>query len=325
MLTITHTAHEGTLIEGTSRNDGTGPILKANGWRWFPSIGMWGIRSSRDRAPKRVTINLTADALRAAGFEVTVEIDATARPAAEVEADVIARQADRVDALRAKADRKAADAEQAWTAERRACDSLPPGGEPIKVGHHSEGRHRRAIDKAHDALGRAVGAEADAKEAARRAETAAHSTGARYSPITVKNRLDKLEAEQRADQRLLDGHERTLYVIAGQKHVEITTPAQGAYRETVTARMAERAEKIAMWQEVRAEQLDSGTASNHGPDTIAKGDLVQWRGTWYPVKRVNKKTVTIPSIVGGSWTDTLGYHLITGHRRPGVDEQTATG
>lgn len=33
---------------------------------------------------------------------------------------------------------------------RRASDAvlLPPGGEPIKIGHHSEKRHRAAIRKA---------------------------------------------------------------------------------------------------------------------------------------------------------------------------------
>ncbi|MDJ0396755.1 hypothetical protein QMK17_26050 [Rhodococcus sp. G-MC3] len=78
--------------------------------------------------------------------------------------------------------------------------------------------------------------------------------------------------------------------------------------------MIERAEQLAYWLGIRAEHLADGTATSYGPDTIAKGDWIAWRGTWYPVKRVNKKTVTIPSIVGGSWTDTMRYTNITGHR-----------
>lgn len=37
---------------------------------------------------------------------------------------------------------------------RRASDAvpLPPGGEPIKVGHHSEKRHRAAIEKCHNLM-----------------------------------------------------------------------------------------------------------------------------------------------------------------------------
>ncbi|WP_372436758.1 DUF3560 domain-containing protein [Rhodococcus erythropolis] len=85
---------------------------------------------------------MTADALRAQGFEVEISIDATARPAVEVEADRIDRQAERVAALEQKAERRSDRAEQAWKAEHRAVEALPPGGEPIKIGHHSEQRHR---------------------------------------------------------------------------------------------------------------------------------------------------------------------------------------
>lgn len=314
-ITVTHTAEAGTLIDGTSKGDGTNVILKAHGWRWFPSLGTWGIRNSRDRAPKRHIITATADALRAAGFDVEIDIDPTARPTALVEADRVARQAARVDALAAKAERRSTQAEQAWVAEERAVDALPPGGEPIKIGHHSEGRHRRAIDKAHNATRKAIDATDAAKTAQQRADAAAVTTRARYSPETVANRIDTLEAEQRAEQRRLDGHERTLFIHDGVRHTEKTTPATGPQREQIIARMAERADQITYWQQIRAEQIADGTTTDYGPDTIAVGDRIAWRGTWYPVKRVHKKTVTIPSIVGGSWTDTMPYTKITGHIR----------
>ncbi|MCZ4277437.1 DUF3560 domain-containing protein [Rhodococcoides yunnanense] len=314
MLTITHTAADGTLIDGTSKGDPAIAILTANGWRWFPSIRTWGIRGSRDRAPKTHIIDATAAALRTAGFDVELDIDATPRPTAQVEGDRAARQAARVDALAAKAERRSSQAEQAWDAEQRAVDKLPPGGEPIKSGHHSEGRHRRDIAKAHNATRKAIDATDAAKDAQRRAESAAITTRARYNPETVANRIDTLRAEQRADQRLLDGHERTLFVHHGIRHTEKTTAVEGDYRETVLARMSERADQITYWESIRTEQIADGTATNYGPDTITKGDAIAWRGDWFEVKRVNKKTVTIPSIVGGSWTDTMPYTQITGHK-----------
>ncbi|MDV7246301.1 MULTISPECIES: DUF3560 domain-containing protein [Rhodococcus] len=137
------------------------------------------------------------------------------------------RQAGRVAALENKAQRRADQADQAWEADRRAHDALPEGGEPIHVGHHSQRRHRRAIETAHRTLGQAVAAEEDAKAARRRAESAAVTTSARYNPETVKNRIDSLQASQRADQRLLDGHERTLFVVRGVKQVEKTAPVEG--------------------------------------------------------------------------------------------------
>ncbi len=46
-----------------------------------------------------------------------------------------------------------------------------PFGQPILVGHHSEGKHRRAIDKAHRAMGRGVEASKAADAARERAAT----------------------------------------------------------------------------------------------------------------------------------------------------------
>ncbi|MGJ0121725.1 DUF3560 domain-containing protein [Williamsia sp. MIQD14] len=314
-ITITHTPADGTLVEGTSRGDGTNTVLKANGFRWFRTLGLWGISGSRDRDPNRTKITAAADALRAAGHDVEIDIDDTHRDPATVEADRAARAEDRAAALAVKAERRRDQADAAWDADRKATAALPPGGEPIHVGHHSEARHRNAIDKAHRAMGRAVVAEREAVETARRADVATRATDHRYNPVTVKNRIDGLEAEQRADQRALDGHTRTLFTTGdGTKVLDVTEPAAGKHRDTLTARMTARADDIAYWARIRAEQIAAGEATNYSRDTIAVGDQVCYRRQWYTVRRVNAKTVTIPSIVGGSWTDTIGYHKLTGHR-----------
>ncbi|MCG7635318.1 DUF3560 domain-containing protein [Gordonia McavH-238-E] len=318
-ITITHTAADGTLADGMVRGDGTYELLKANGFHWFRSLGLMGIQASRDRQPNEHKISRAARALTAAGHTVTVEIDRTHRDPAQAEADRAARQADRVAALENKAHRRAADAEAAWTAEQRAAAALPPGGEPIKVGHHSEARHRRAIDRAHNTLGKAVAADRDADHAAHRAESAARTTEQRYSPVTVANRIQKLEAEQRADQRALDGHTRTLFTDArGVKHTEETTAATGEYRERIIARMAERAANITYWQGIRATQIADGQAGDYSPDTITAGDLVKIRHHgWTPVLRTNTKTVSVqtPAPFGGRMIrHTVPYPELQGHR-----------
>lgn len=314
-ITITHTAAEGTLVKGTSRGDGTNTILKSAGFRWFRTLGLWGIAGSRDRDPHGAKITVAADALRAAGHDVEIDIDDRHRDPATVEADRAARADARAAALASKADRRRQQADAAWDADQRATAALPPGGEPIHVGHHSETRHRNAIEKAHRAMGRAVTAERDAVETARRADVATRATDHRYNPVTVKNRIDGLEAEQRADQRALDGHSRTLFTTSdGTKVVDEHQAATGQRREVVAARMAARADDIAYWTEIREQQIAAGEATNYSRDTITPGDQVCYRGQWYPVRRANAKTVSIPSIVGGSWTDTIGYHKLSGHR-----------
>lgn len=313
-IEIIHTPAEGTLVHGTSRGDGTNVILKTNGFRWFRTLGVWGIAGSRDRQANRYKIDRAAQALREAGHAVTVDIDDSHRPAAEVEADRAERQSQRVEALAAKAERKAAAADRAWEAEARAVAVLPPDGQPILVGHHSERRHRNAIEKAHNATRKAIDATDAANQASARATAAATTTLHRYNPETVKNRLDKLEAEQRADQRTLDGHRRVVARTANHEYVDEFAPAEGPYRERVIARMAQRADDIAYWKDIYTAQQEAGIASTHGPDTIAVGDLIQRRGSWYPVVRVNRKSVSVRLHPEASWTTTIGYHEISGHR-----------
>lgn len=313
-LTITHTHADGTLIDGTSRGDGSAEVLKAQRWRWARNLGCWYIQHSRDRRAKLAQIDATAAALRAVGFTVEIEIDDTYRPTAEVEADKIARQQGRVDALEAKADRKAGAAEAAWDAERAATAALPEGGEPIKVGHHSEGRHRRAVEKSWNALGKAVHSEREAAAARGRADAAAKTTDRRYQPVTVARRIDKVAAELRGLERTRDGYSRTLHTNkqAGQKFTETHEPAAGAHRERVLAEIEHTAEELAYWQGVRAQQIADGKVTPYSADVLAKGDHVFYVGQWNEVVKVNAKTVTIRSIVGGSRTDRIAYAEIRG-------------
>ena len=305
MLTITHTHQEGTLIDGTTRGDGTAEILKANGWRWGRSITSWFVPQSRDHLPKWHVIRRTRTALEEAGFEVTETIDQTARTTADVEAGKIQRQADRVTALEHKADRKSAAEDSAWAREEQAIAALPEGGEPIKIGHHSEARHRNAIARADTATRRAIDATAEAEKAHDRADAARSTTAGRYAPVTVANRIEKLGAEiRRTERRITEDHydDQRGYI-----------PATDAQKEARAARLApqlaELRDQLAYWEEVRAEQIANGTASNHSQATIHKGDRVRIRGHWYEVARANPKTVSIITLEreGRSFTMTTPY------------------
>ena len=314
MTIITHTREAGTLIEGTAKGDGSNTILKAAGWRWSRNLGTWYVPHTRDRAARRHLINDTAEQLREAGFAVEVEINEAARPAAAVEQDKAQRAGERAEALAARAVRRESAAERAQQLARAADARLPEGGEPIKIGHHSEGRHRNAIARANRATRRAIAADQEARQAAERAGTAALATIRRYNPVTVANRLETLGADLRRTERQLSGHTRTLYKMGDTRYLETSEPAQGECAERLQARIQELQDRISYWEGVRAEQIAAGMAGNYGPESINKGDQVKFRGSWYEVRRVNRKSVTIPSMVGGSWTDTVPYHELSGHQ-----------
>ncbi len=310
MLTITHTHEAGTMIGGTSRGDGTADVLKSTGWRWGRSISAWFVPQSRDRLPKVHTITRTRAALEAAGFTVDTDIDSTHRTTAEVEAGKIERQADRVDALAVKAERKSDADEAAWTRARAALDRLPEGCEPIKVGHHSESRHRNAIAKADTAMRKSVEASADAAHAQARADAATHTSDARYAPVTVANRIETLGAELRKLERRITAQ---VYDDA-RGYVDATDAQKQSRASRLAPHLEEKRDQIAYWEAVRAAQIQGGAATGYDRATVQKGDRVKIRGQWREVVRVNAKTVSVTT--GYSWTDTAPYAEIQQLVRP---------
>ena len=306
-LTITHSHADGTLIEGTARGDGSADILKsvidpwtgrAGAWRWSRNLGSWYVARSRDTRAKMPLIEATKSALETAGFEVAVEVDDTYRAAEDVEADAVRQQEHRVDALKTKAERRSAAADAAWEAEKHARDLLPPLGQPILVGHHSERGHRKAIERADNTIRKAFDATDAAEETTRRAEAAAGTTAFRYSPSVIRRRIGRLEAELRRFERARDGHTRTLFTDGrGVKHVETQPPAVGDHRERVVAEISRLTDQIGFWKRELEQAAESG-ASIWDAHTVMVGDRVLLGVGWGAVERVNARSVRV---AGWTW------------------------
>lgn len=317
VIAITHTAAEGTLVYGTARGDGSKDILGPAGFRWYRSMDAWGIVGSRDRRPNTAKIEQAAAALRAAGFTVVVDVDHTLRPAEVAEADLVARREARAEALRAAA-RGDQSAQRAWDSADRAAQAVPPGGEPIKIGHHSEGRHRKAIATAQKTMARAVAAEAEAEARRRKAAASEAAEVHRRNPVTIRNRIERLESDQRRDERARDGYRRTLSRADGA--AEECQPATGRYRDRLLMQIADRQEQIDYWKRVYATQQAEGIATAYTREMVSQGDAVRYRNRWYEVTRVNAKSVTVKMAHG---TGTVSYHQISDHRA--VSRRAAEG
>jgi hypothetical protein len=324
VITITHTHADGTLISGSRKGDGVFELLKGlhDNWRWFRSLGQIGLGMSRDKAADHYKINRAAGALRAAGHEVTVEIDDSGRRAfAEVESDRYARAEDRAEYHAERAQAAEARAAGHWNAERQILDMIPMG-QPILVGHHSEGRHRRDLARADSHMRHGLEELGKRDYHDNRAEAAATHQQSRENVRTTQRRLEKLEAEQRKLQRRVDGTDP--YMSYGK-------PATGAYLERLTVRLAEIADELAYWRKHVADQEAAGVKIWTRAD-FTKGDYMLFMGAWYEVLRVNGKSVTIPAMINDgpvvtkagarcTWTDTMPYHKVTG--RKSADEMAA--
>jgi hypothetical protein len=303
MITIRHTHVDGTLVYGTSKGDGTAEVLKTHRFRWFRSIGLWGVAQSRDRPAKRGLIDWAAEALRGAGFEVTVEIDDTPRDVADVKADRVERLGERREALETKAARAGASAAAYRAAADRISDARPLG-QPILVGHHSEARARadqrrieRNMDRWVEEYGRAV-------EITRRAGAVGSSESYREHPPVIIRRIEKTEAELRAVQRELDGEP----TARNRAFAEDFKPAAGAYRELLEARVAFLNVQLRGDREALA-AAEAGGYRRYGKADVHRGDAV-WtsRDVCWRVVRVSAKSVSVET--GYSWTDRITYDRI---------------
>mgnify|MGYP006894059200 FL=1 len=148
----------------------------------------------------------------------------------------------------------------------------------------------------------------DAEEAARRADAAAATTDARYNPVTVANRIEKIGADIRRYERQIIAD-----VYDPEKGYRPATDEQKAKRAKHYApKLDELRDQLAYWEQVRADQIATGTATGYSRDTIAKGDAVKIRGHWAKVARVNAKTVSVETPY--SWTDRAPYAEIQDHQ-----------
>lgn len=304
MISISHSAEHGTLVEGTSKGDGSPEILKSNGFRWSRNLGSWYLPRSRDQRPKLAIIDRTCEQLRNSGHSVERELEPALRPEAAVEADRSIRDAARA----ARCEVKAARLKDLATAQQHKADGydrqLPPMGQPILVGHHSEARHRKALDRARTWTLRTMETERAAKEMADSAKVAATATTHRHNPVTVGNRIKMVRAELRSMKSQLVATTTTY------KDKSWATFRAAELSEQITA----HEDKLAYWEGIRAGQIDAGLVVNYSKDIISKGDLIHYLGDWYPVVRVNAKSVSIRQRPDQSWTQTVEYHKLTGHK-----------
>lgn len=97
-----------------------------------------------------------------------------------------------------RAERRAAEADRRFKAAQAISDFIPLG-QPILVGHHSERRHRRDLERIDNNMRKGVEAAHDRDEAARKAASAEHTGIASSDADAVellRDKLARLEAAQ---------------------------------------------------------------------------------------------------------------------------------
>jgi hypothetical protein len=249
---------------------------------------------------------------------VQTAIDDTFRAVADVEADRAQRADDRADRLAEAAGRRTAAGEASYESGRERLARIP-FGQPRMPDHHSYGRDTRYRERAAGAMDKGVAPMREGGQLAARADAATAHQAHRVNPRVTQRRIERLQADARGVERELANARR---VGAAQSYVD-----------RLTSRLEQLNAEITYWQGQAAAAVEANEYRPWGPEHFQKGDEVRIGGTWYPVARVNKKSLSIPPVIGmgsptsatgqpWSWTDTVPYDKVFGRRRGGVvDEQ----
>ncbi|MEU6628420.1 ParB/RepB/Spo0J family partition protein [Streptomyces parvus] len=274
-ITITHTREEGTILTGSRKGDGVYEIVKDHNFRSSRHVTGLYIRGSRDKESSW-RINSAAAALREAGHTVTIEIDdEEKRSFAEIEAERVQRAEEREERASDRADRAASSAD----ARRAKADKISERfwmGQPILVGHHSEGRARRDQERIHSNMRASFADQDRATYWGNRAEAAAHYEKHRNDPHRTLRRLKGLRADLRSLER-----ER-----------EAAAERGWTFSERRERRMRELTEEIAYWEALVEEAAANGVKI-WGPEDFAPGDYVRYMNSYFQVARVNPATLSI--------------------------------
>lgn len=204
-----------------------------------------------------------------------------------------------------------------------------PFGQPILVGHHSERRHRRAIERADNAMRKSIEESDKAKYFAGRAASAAYTASRadladkRY----LQNRIDENAAQIRDVDRRIKGRghpfqnsnpeafDSNCSICGGKARDcvhEVEQPSD-EYKARLAALRVEYQEKLEYFQVAMA-ALGGVTYSR---DNVKAGDLVKIRGDWRKVVKANGKTVAAASCF--PWPLKYPWAEVQGHK-PAVED-----
>lgn len=246
-------------------------LLKKDGWRWSGYRKQWYNNRRWTQVPEGIPY-----------FNAG-------------ECDYSAARAER---LEARAEKHSQVGQASYQRAHQIMDMIPPG-QPILVGHHSERRHRRDIERIDNGMHKWLEESDKAKSLEQRAEGSIAHRAYLERPDVISRRLEKTRKEVRT----YEGYIASGYDEGGEYQRRIAILKQEIARDE--------------------EGLESagGIPINH--IELQKGDLIVIEGHIVEVIRVNRKTITgyLASPVHNLFSRSSGYTERT-ERNSGQHDRT---
>lgn len=214
--------------------------------------------------------------------------------------------AERLEAKRERAeDRAERYSEYAQHAQQRSGEAFAsadaimqniPLGQPILVGHHSEGHARADRKRIDHAMDKACEESKKAEYWEHRAKSAEGTAKVIVNPAFAARRLKEAEVELRLVERRL----------SGQTSFGELDPA---YRAQLEASRLEYQERVTHWRE----QLTQAGGVRYSKANVKAGDEVLIRGLWCKVEKANPTTVSAKTDIV-PWPLKYPYEEIQDHK-----------
>jgi hypothetical protein len=245
---------------------------------WSSKRGCWVSRALMPKA-----LYWLRDVLARTGFEDRGQ-EGEKLAFAEQVASVQERAEERLERMEARADRAEVEADRRFNSSNvQAVRDLQ--GEPVKIGHHSQRRHERLLEKADNDMDKGCQAMKKRDHYRRRAETAQDTAdGQKYSdPAYLNRRIEECQKEL----RLI---ERRLQEINAKKHG--TGPDTVDWMWNLMAAQEEENDKLGFFQQC----LEDCGKKVWDKESLKGKTHVLLRGRWEEIVKLNPKTVAIPNI-----------------------------
>jgi hypothetical protein len=267
-------------LTGTTKGDPTDEKARQyTAWRWSPRAGAFVLPRNLTPGTRQNNIARLVASYKEAGRDVEIEDTGRRLSVAEEREQTEQRLTHRAERHEHRAERLEQESDAQYETSRRLVENIP-FGQPILVGHHSERGHRRTLERSARAMDRSVAAERGSQEAARLAEGLKRALERGTPLVTLRNRIDRLEADVRRYTRenLTDLRARA------EEELELDR-AELAHREEQGAKVWRR-------------------------EDFKPGDRVRYWGGLREVVRVNPKTLSVRTAY--SWLDKLTYQDVQG-------------
>lgn len=174
---------------------------------------------------------------------------------------------------------------------------IPPG-QPILVGHHSERGHRRLLEKHDNNMRKGFELEEKADYYEGRAEAASYNASdAKFKDVKyLLNRIAECKKHLRTLDRYLNGIDLVNRETYRRSTKEEPAEISEKQREHWTARVNEWNEKLEFFQ-TKLEEAGGGQMTAERLKEM-KPKFVKVRGEWWPLKSINRDTVTVLNWLG---------------------------